>query len=232
MVPWGQRLFKYLAVVGRRLRAQLPLLGWVAGAWLIAVAAPVAELYPRHGLGRPVVWALIAAGPVGALAMALGGQPWHTLAAGLVGCALPAVACAPLWQGETPRPLAGLALAALLAGAVNAASSAPGRGGIVARLVRWPKSPRDRWLVGLAAVWVMLAWFWPAAGPDTAAGAEWRRAARVALATVLWSLVAAAGRRPIELLDAGPALRNLALRRAAWLALLGGLLWLWRAPAA
>ena len=226
MVPWRRRAHKQLTAMGRSYAAQAWLLLWLALTWLFMVVLPTVHLWPAHGLARPVVQALLLAGPVGALLSVPSGQPWHTLLAGLVGCALPVVACPPLWQGPASRPLAGVVVALTLAAAIDAASVLNSPPGLLRNMLRWPQFNRDRWLVVLAGLWLAVAWFAVSTDPGLAA-VEWQRTARLVTALVAWSAVAGVSQRRHSTAESGDSLSALAMRRTAWLTLLGGLLWLW-----
>ncbi len=229
MVPWRNRLHKQVATIGRNARSQAALAMWLVTVWLVAVALPFAALWPEQGLDRPVVQLLVAAGPAAVLWGALFATPWNTLTAGLVGAALPLVSSPPLWGAATPRPWAGLLLAALLLGALDAATAPVAPPGLIRQLLRRVEKGRDRWLVVLGLAWLSLGWVGADLG-SAAVAVEWQRGARVATAALGWSMVA--GMRMATAPTSGSeSATALALRRIAWVALFGGLLWLWRSGA-
>ncbi|MBM4342268.1 MAG: hypothetical protein FJ100_02700 [Deltaproteobacteria bacterium] len=214
--------------MGRNAASQGALAGWVLAVWAVAVALPFAALWPDQGLDRPVVRALLAAGPAAVLWGALFATPWHTLAAGLIASALPLVSSPALWGPPAARPWAGVLLAALVLGALDAATAHAAPPGLLRQLLRRVAPGRDRWLAALGVAWLVLAWM----GADLATGdaaVEWQRSARVATAALGWSLVAGVRMAASQGAVQAESLHALALRRLAWVALFGGLLWLWRA---
>ena len=123
-----------------------------------------------------------------------------------------------------------MVLAGLLLGALDAATAHTAPPGLVRNLVRWPARARDRWLLALGVLWLAIAWF-GAAPPAQGHAPEALRALRVAGAALAWSLVAGARLAASPAQRSGDTLQAIALRRSAWLALFGGLLWLWKAGA-
>ncbi len=229
MVPWRKRLHKQVVAIGNNARSQAALAVWLVGVWAVAVALPFAALWPDQGLDRPVVQALVAIGPAAALWGALFASPWHTLAASLVGSALPLVSSPALWATPAVRPWAGLLLAALVLGALDAATAHAAPPGLLRQLLRRVERGRDRWLVALGLLWLAASWL----GRDAVAAepaVEWQRGARVATAALGWSMVAGL-RIATPAAVASESLPALAARRLAWIALFGGLLALWRAGA-
>lgn len=219
--PWSLALRAWRAVVASR-----RMVAWLWACWAVAVAAPAALLYPEHGLHRPELQVLLLLAPLGALIGAATGQPWVALAAGLAGLLPPLVACPALHQQPPARPLSSLLLALLLVIAGDAAArQVRGDTGRLRLLLRWPEWSRGRWLAGLGIAWLVIAWLPSADGWQLAEGP---RAVRVVGAAAAWSLLAATGDRPLRLRPS-LALRPLLLRRAAWLLLIGALLWAWRA---
>lgn len=222
MVPKLPSILKRVAAGLRRLAALRWLLLWLALAWGLAVALPMALNYPEHGLDRPAVLWLGAAGPLGALVAGLTARPWSVLAAWLLGALPPLVACPPLLEASADKPWTSLLLALALLGAVDAALRLETDGAAdLPRFLGLPASLRWQVLAGLGAVWLGLAWWWH---PPDVPLADSARAVRVAGVALCWSLVAGV---PIAGASPAPPWRAMLLRRGAWLLLLGGLLRLW-----
>lgn len=221
-------LWAALRRLGQAVHTSRRLLAWLLACWAVAVAVPAALLYPDHGLDRPALQVLLALAPLGALAGAATAQPWVALAAGLAGLLPPLVACPALHQQPPARPLSSLLLALLLVIACDAAARQfRGDTGRLRLLLRWPEWPRGRWLAALGALWLVIAWLPTQAGWQLPEG---QRALRVVGAAAAWSLLAAGGEKPWQNKLLLPW-RPLLLRRAAWLLLIGALLWAWRSPA-
>jgi hypothetical protein len=210
-----------------RLRRQV---AWGLGAWLATVAVPYAFLFPDQGLDRSIVVALALLAPVGMLLAALSGEALAVLAAGLCGL-VPVLVAAPELQGErTTGPVQGLLVAILSVGFVMSSwdrAAEPGQRTARPWLTLRDGSPLLFWV--LAGVWLVLAWL--GAG-HAGAEAEGARAVRVASVAVCWLAV-----RLVPLSGDGPSLGSesgreawpgYVARRLAWVALLGGLWWLWR----
>ncbi len=203
---------------------------WGLGLWLATVAVPFAFLYPDAGLQQPVCWALALCGPFALLCTALTGEVNAVLAAALLG-PVPIVVAAPDLHGpRTTGPAQAILLVILVFGLLSAAwkvpSSADHKPAPLRALLHGPTTFVQplQWLIG--AIWLVQA-FWVHNLAD--ADFERARATRVAGVTVCWvALRLLPLRGEVEVAqgprDGWPAY---AVRRLAWGALLGSLLWLW-----
>ena len=203
-------------------------LGWGFALWLAAVAVPMIFLFPEAGLDQRVCQVLAAIAPVAMLLTALSGEATAVLGAGLGGLLPILIACPALQGPRTTGAAQGLLIAVLILGlfavAWNHAGLRDFPGGALRRLARWPTGRTDRLVRVLGLLWLALAWQ-PPGGDD----AEAQRAVRVAGVAVCWvavRLVPLAGPPPSDIGRDRWPLR--AARRLVWLALLGGLYWLWR----
>lgn len=204
---------------------------WGFGLWLAAVAVPFAFLYPDAGLQQPVCWALALCGPFALLATVLTGEANTVLAAALLG-PVPIIVAAPELHGpRTTGPAQAILLVILIFGLLSAAWKSPRADGRtpppLRGLLHWPSTFIQplQWLVGV--IWLVQA-FWVHNLAD--ADIERARATRVAGVAVCWSAL-----RLLPLRGSAPAAQGprdgwpaYALRRLAWVALFGSLLWLWR----
>lgn len=224
-------------VAAHRLFSLRAALAWSLGLWLTVVAVPLAFLYPQEGLDRPVCLALALLAPLGVLAAALLGEATILLGAALAGLVPVLVACPALHGPRTSGPVQGLWLTLLLLGLVRAVWNHEAEGQNEADLRRlarvWQagKLPlAERMALLLAPLWLALAWH---VGDQS--DAEAARGARIAGAALCWMavrLVPVRGELPG--LDASAPVGDrwpLWLgRRLSWLALFGGLWWLWHRP--
>lgn len=226
MVPNIASTLKRLQQLAARVAAQGRLLGWLALVWTLAVVMPALLIWPEHGLDRPQLWLLAALSPAGALLGATWGKPWTVLGAGLIGIVPALVACPQLADPEGDRPWSALLLAFAILAACNSAlaNTTQGQAGLL-RFAQAAGAARWRWIAAIGAAWVSLAWWgWPGHVPASDAA----RATRVTGAAICWSMLASVAVRPAAA-AAEVRLQALLGRRMAWLALFGGLLWLWRA---
>ncbi len=225
---WWQRLVSLRAV-----------LAWSAGLWLTVVAVPFAFLYPEEGLDRRICMALALLSPVGVLAAVPSGEATMLLGAALGGLVPILVACPALHGPRTSGPVQGLWLAILLLGLLRAVWNHDSLGQNEADLRRLTRvwqggklALADRLVLLLAPVWLALAW---RVGEVAADQVESARAARLAGAALCWvavRLVPMRGALP-GLDGSGPLGDRWPLwlgRRLSWLALFGGLWWLWHRP--
>ncbi len=229
----------FLHIAWQRLVSLRAVLAWSLGLWLTVVALPFVFLYPGEGLDRPVCLALAVLSPLGVLAAVPTGEATLLLCAALAGLVPILVACPALHGVRTSGPVQGLWLAILLLGLLRAAWNQDAQGQHEADLRRlarvWQggKLPLpQRLALLLAPLWLALAWHVGAVAPDQADAA---RSARVAGAALCWMavrLVPIRGDLP-GLDGSGPVSDRWPLwlgRRLSWLALFGGLWWLWHRP--
>lgn len=202
------------------------LTAWVL--WALAILLPLLFLYPKDGTDLPAVWWLAALQPLAVLGVAATGQPLLVLGVALGGLLPVLVACPALTGPRTTGLPPALAIAAgalaVVHAGLRAARPLPTD---LRRLLAFPTAPRERFLVGLLLLWLVLA-LWLPDGAGEALRPERARAVRAGLAGGLWLAVAVvplAGETPAEGRDRWS---SYAIRRAIWGALLGGLWLLWR----
>lgn len=227
-----------LHMVWQRVVSLRAVLAWGLGLWLTVVAVPFAFLYPQEGLDRPVCMVLALLAPLGLLAAAVLGEATMLLGAALAGLVPILVACPALHGPRTSGPVQGLWLTLLLLGLVRAVWNHDAQGQDEAdlrRLARFWQGGKlafaDRVALLLAPLWLALAWH---LGPS-AEDMETARAARVVGAALCWMavrLVPIRGELPgldvsARVGDRWPLWLG---RRLSWLALFGGLWWLWHRP--
>ncbi len=228
-----------LHIAWQRLVSLRAVLAWSLGLWLTVVGLPFAFLYPDEGLDRRVCMVLALLAPVGVLAAVPSGEAPVLLGAALGGLVPILVACPALHGARTSGPVQGLWLAIVLLGLVRAVWNHDAQGQNEAdlrRLARFGQGGKlalaDRLVLLLAPLWLALAW---RVGDLAVEQAEAARSARLAGAALCWMavrLVPVRGELPG--LDASGGVGDrwpLWLgRRLSWLALFGGLLWLWHRP--
>ncbi len=229
----------FLHIWWQRLVSLRKVLAWCLALWLTVVAVPFGFLYPEEGLDRLVCLGLALLTPVGVLAAVPSGESTMLLGAALGGLVPILVACPALHGVRTSGPVQGLWLAMVLLGFLRAVWNHDVQGQTEADLRRLSRSWHpgkmplaDRLVLLLAPIWLVQAWMWSEpAGEHTEAS----RAARLAGAALCWMAVrlvpirgdlpSADGLGPVG--DRWPLWLG---RRLSWLALFGGLLWLWHKP--
>lgn len=235
-----------LATLKQRLAAtRMPLL-WGLLLWAVAVGLPYVLLFPEQGLNRPIVAAMALLPPMAMLAASLARAPQLLLGVGLAS-QVPVLVASPVLLGpRTSSAMQALTIGVLtllfVAACFDVRTNADGDVVPVVgttrlrRLFRWPEEMPTRVALGLAAVWLLMAWWVDAPTSDRGAAL---RTSRTAMVAVLWTMTMAL---PVGLQrDAGRVPRferpgrlpesvvTLLLRRAVWVGLLvGALLWVGR----
>ncbi len=229
-------LRRQLAQLAEDLRQRLQLalqlraaIGFGLALWALAVALPLAFLYPQDGTDQRAVWWLAGLQPLAVVLSAASGQPLLLLGVALGGL-LPVLVACPALTGERVNGVwPALAVTAVVLGLVRAALvHLPGPAVTDLRaLLRWPHRRRQQGLLLLLVAWLVVAVAAPFDVP-TDTEAERARAVRVGLVGGVWVAVQLGRLTGVTPLTGPDRWGSFVTRRLIWAGLLLGLWLLWQ----